>query len=113
MTALSGMKMWDTQFGASLPSGRYWIAYGQSTTQTTQGTANLSNVRVVHSQIGISQPNNTMGLFGIANSASVQWQQGMGSYSNAGGVSTASIDLSQISSSASHVAPYIQMINQA
>ena len=113
MTALSGMKMWDTQFAGRVAQGRVFMAYGQSTTQTTQGTANLSAARMVHSHIGISQPNNTLGMFGIANSASNQWQQGLGSYSNAGGATTGSIDLSQISSSASHVAPYIQMINQA
>jgi hypothetical protein len=112
MTALSGMKMWDTKFAASRQAGLMFMAYGVSTTQTTQGTANLSAARIVHSHIGMSQPNNTIGLFGIANSASNQWQQGLGSYSNAG-ATTASIALSQISSSASHVAPYVQMINNA
>lgn len=112
MTALSGVKLWDTQFGLSLPTGRFWMAYGMSTTQTTQQTAALSNARMLHSQLGISQPNNTIGLFGQANTASIAWQQGLGSYSNAG-ATTANINLSQISSSASHVAPYVQFINQA
>lgn len=112
MTGLSGIKMWDTRFAASMGAGRYWVAYGMSTSQTTQGTAVLSAARMLHSHLGISQPNNTIGFFGAANSASVHWQEGIGSYSNAG-VTTASIALSQISSSASHVAPYIQMMNNA
>jgi len=113
MTALSGMKLWDTQFAASVPTGRLFMAYGQSTTQTTQGTAALSACRILHSQIGMSQPNNTLGFFGSANNASIQFQQGIGSFSVAGGGTSASLNLSQVSSSASHVVPYIQFVNQA
>jgi hypothetical protein len=112
LSALTGVKMWDTQFALSLPPGRVFMAYGVSSSQTTQAT-NMSGARLQHSHLGVSQPNNTLGQFGIANAASDQWQQGIGSFSTAGGGTTASLALSNVSSSASHVAPYVQMINQA
>jgi hypothetical protein len=109
MTVLSGMKMWDTQLSTLLQGARYWIAYGVSTTQTTQGTANLSAARLLHSHIAVSQPNNTIGEFGVANAASVQWQPGIGSLSTAGGGTVSAFPISAISSSSSHNNPYIQL----
>jgi len=109
MTALSGMKLWDSQFSTLLPGGLYWVAYGVSTTQTTQQTANLSAARLLHSHIAMSQPNNTLGQFGVANAASNQWQMGIGSFSTAGGGTTSAFPISAISSSSSHNVPFIQL----
>lgn len=109
MTVLSGLKMWDTQFSTFLDRKMYWLAYGMSTTQTTQGTANLSAARLLHSQIVITQPNNTIGAFGVANAASNQWVPGHGSFSTAGGGTTSAFPISAVSSSSSHGLPYIQI----
>jgi hypothetical protein len=86
MSALTGLKIWDTGLSQSLSPGRYWLAHGVSSTQTTQQTANLSGARSTHSHIGMSQPNVTIGAFGAANPASLQIQQGIGSYSSNGTV---------------------------
>lgn len=111
MTALTGVKLWDTQFGTSLSPGQYFLAYGVSSTQTTQGTANLSANRLRHSHIGISLPNNTsFGQFGSAANQTLMWISGIGSFTTAGGGTTASLGLSNVSSSASHVVPWIQML---
>lgn len=113
MTALSGMKLWDTAFASTLPEGMVWLAYGISTAQTTQGTANLSAGRLLHSHVGVSQPNNTFGEFGAANNASVQLMYGLGSFSTNAIATTASLGLSNISSSASHVLPLITLMRIA
>lgn len=113
LTALSGMKLWDTQILTSLSPGQYFAAYGVSTTQTTQGTAALSAARMAHSHIGMTLANNTLGQFGVANNASVMWISGIGSYSKAGGGTTGSLNFSNVSSSASHVVPFIQMLRFA
>ena len=113
MTALSGMKLWDTQFASFLDGRQYWLAYGVSTTQTTQGTANLSAARLLHSHMAMSQPNNSLGEFGLANAASNQWVPGLGSFSTAGGGTTSGFPISAVSSSSSHNLPYIQLIRIA
>jgi hypothetical protein len=73
----------------------------------------MSGARMQHSHIGMSQANLTVGPFGAANNASNQLQLGIGSFSTAGGGSTASIPLANVSSSVSHVAPYIQLMRIA
>jgi hypothetical protein len=113
LTALTGMKLYDMTWGTLVTEGQYWIAHGISSTQTTQGTANLSGARLVHSHWGMSQPNNAFGQFGVANNASIQLVSGIGSFSTNAIATTASLGFSNISSSASHVVPYIQFMRVA
>lgn len=108
-TRLTGYKFLDIPFAGSLSAGDYWLAINASTTQTTQGTAGLSAVRLLYSTVGFSQPNNTFAYFGDVNNASVVAQPGVGSFTTAGGVSTASMGFSNISSAASHVVPYMSL----
>lgn len=108
-TRLTGYKFLDIPFAGSLSAGDYWLALNASTTQTTQGTAGLSAVRLLYSTIGFSQNNNTYGFFGNVNNASLQAQYGVGSFTTAGGASTGSMGFSNISSSASHVVPYVSL----
>lgn len=109
LTRFTGMKHLEIPMLSSLPANMYWIAYGVSSTTSTQGIAGISAGFLVHSNWGMSQPNNTWGFFGQANNASVQAITGVGSFSTAGGGTTAGLGFSNISSSASHVVPYIYM----
>lgn len=108
-TRLTGYKFLDIPFAGSLPPGDYWFAFNASTTQTTQGTAGLSAMRLLFSTIGLSQGNNTYANFGAVNNASVQAHLGVGSFTTVGGATTASFGFSNVSSSASHVVPYFSL----
>ena len=108
-TRLTGMKMFDIAWASSLTNGEYFMAYNVSTASTTQGT-NLSGARLLMSNIGMSMPNNTIGLFGEPNSNTIQWQSGMGSFTTVGGATTGSMGFSNISSSASHVMPHMTFL---
>ena len=57
----------------------------------------------------MSQPNNTLGEFGVANASSNMWQMGVGSFTTAGGGTTSAFPISAIRSSSSHNIPYIQL----
>lgn len=107
LTAFSGIKKLAFPWAATLTDGQYWLAYGMNTAHTTNGNASLSNMRVTASNLALTQVNLTFGEFGNANAASVQGQFGLGSYSNVAVGTTASIGLSEISSSASHAVPYL------
>lgn len=113
MTALTGAKLWDTQFSTYLNPSVFWMVYGVSTTQTTEGTAGLSAARLLHSHFAMSMANNTVGRFGLANAASVQWRPGIGSFSTAGGGTISAFPISAVSSSASHNVPLMVFMNIA
>lgn len=109
LTRISGMKHAAFPWSTTISAQQYWLAYGFSTTQTTDGNASLSNMRVTFSNWGMSQPNNTWGEFGSANNASIQARYGIGSFTTVGGGTTASMDFSNVSSSSAHVVPYIML----
>jgi hypothetical protein len=107
LTALTAGKFWDTQFGVSLDANQYWAAYGVSTNETTQQT-NLSGLRFSrHTMMGISQINSAFGVIDAAANASNMPMPGCGSFTTAGGGTTASLPFANVSSSASHVVPFI------
>jgi hypothetical protein len=110
---MTGLKFLDTGFAKSLDGKAYWMAYGMTTTQTTQQTAALSNFSLRHSLACVPQNNAAIGMFGTANNASQMYQFGLGSFTTAGGGTTASIPISAISSSASHPLPFMKIANIA
>ncbi len=109
LTSLTGAKIlafpWETFFEGD----RYWFMLGVSTTSGTTGNASMSNARINTSGLGMSQVNLTWGNFGSANNASVHAVSGIGSFTTAGGGTTASLGFSNISSSASHIIPYLSV----
>ena len=107
LTRFTGMKHLEIPMLSSLPANMYWIAYGVSSTTSTQGIAGISAGFLVHSNWGMSQPNNTWGFFGQANNATVQAITGVGSITS--NATMSGFGFSNISSSASHVVPYIYM----
>jgi hypothetical protein len=91
----------------SLDANQYWAAYGVSTNETTQQT-NLSGLRFSrHTMMGISQINSAFGVIDAAANASLMPMPGCGSFTTAGGGTTASLPFANVSSSASHVVPFI------
>ncbi len=106
LTAITGAKFADYPFASSLTPGEYWLGVRHSTTFTTQGT-NMSGIRYQNNLLAGSQINNAFGRLGSANSASIQAQLGIGSFTTVGGATTASLGFSNISSSASHPIPMI------
>ena len=107
LTQFTGMKHLEISMASSLPANMYWIAYGVSSTTSTQGIAGISAGVLVHSNWGMSQPNNTWGFFGQANNATVQAISGVGSITS--NATMSGFGFSNISSSASHVVPYVYM----
>ncbi len=102
----------DIPFAASLSGGDYWLVLGYSTSSATNSAGNWTNANVRYSNhYGVSATNMAFGVMGSTNLTSTPL--GAGSFSTAGGGTTASIPLSAISSSASHVRPYFQIIRQA
>lgn len=108
VTRLTGWKYGELPFVGSLSPGPYWIAFNYSTTQTSQGV-NLSGARLVPNVAAVSQINSAVGLMGSANSNTQGIQLGVGSFTTVGGASTASMGFSNISTTASHLVPYIRM----
>ena len=113
MTMLTSYKFIETQFATSFEPKLIWHGFGVSTSQTTQQTANLSGGRMLLSYLVLSQPNITMASFGTTSNSSIQIRPGIGSYSIAAGATTASLEMSRISSSASHVVPMLQLMRIA
>ena len=109
MTNFTGMKHFEISMASSLAPNMYWINYGVSSATSTAGIAGLSAAFLVHSNWAMSQPNNTWGLFGQANNASIQAITGVGSFTTAGGGTVAGFGFSNISSQANHPVPYIYM----
>ena len=113
-TAFTSARFLDIPFVNSLAPGEYWLVFGGSTSSAaTTGTAPLSavtNCNVRYSNhYGVSQANIAFGVMGSSNLSS-GGLLGAGSFSTAGGGTTNSINLSQISSLASNVRMYFQML---
>lgn len=113
LTIMTGAKQFEFPFGTSFAPGQRYFAYGISTAQTTQQTAALSAARIVQSHFVLVQPNLAVGDFGAVNNASVMMQDGIGSFTTNAIATTASLGFSNISSSASHAVPYLQMVRIA
>lgn len=112
---LTGTRFIDIPFATSLAAGNYWLMLGMSTsssaganaTNATQWRVNISNF------YGASEGNWLIGPMGQALNASFQLNMGVGSFSTNGAAgTTASLNLSNISSAASHNLLYFQIINQ-
>lgn len=102
----------DIPFANSLSAGAYWLVLGYSTSSATNSAGAWTDANVRYSNhYGVSATNMAFGVMGSTNLTSTPF--GAGSFSTAGGGTTASIPLSAISSSASHVRPYFQIIRQA
>lgn len=115
-TEFSSNRWLDVPFANSLSPGEYWLVVGMSSTTGSGGAAGLaalSNCNVRYSaHYGASQANLFFGVYGSTNLSSGP-QIGGGSFSTAGGGTTSGFPISAISSSASNVRLYFQLIRSA
>lgn len=115
-TAFTSARMLDVPFAASLSAGPYWLVIGMSSSTSSAGAAGLAaltNCNVRYSaHYGMSQLTVPFGIMGSTNLTS-GGLMGAGSFSTAGGGTTASINISAISSAASLAMPYFQLLRSA
>lgn len=113
-TLFSSLRWIDIPFAASLSAGPYWLVFGYSSSAATNSAGNWSNCYGgrYSNHYGVSQANSWWEEMGNTAGSSGGYLMA-GSFSTAGGGTTASLDLSNISSSASNVMPYFQMLRQA
>jgi hypothetical protein len=115
-TNFTGVRYLDIPFNNSLAPGQYWMAYGQSTSVATQVAAAsmLTGARMTFNNYVITQPSLTYLRMGNISATNNYGYLLAGSFTTAGGViSTASLNLTNISSSASQPTLYFQMIRQS
>lgn len=112
----SSLRFLDINFANSLSAGPYWLIVGMSSSENTAfglWPDPLSACRVVYSRhYGVSQANSYFGVMGSTNLSS-GGHLGAGSFSTAGGGTTASLPLSAISSSGSNNQVYFQILRSA
>lgn len=115
LTNISGTRFIDVNFNNSLSCGAYWLIFGISTSSASNSArvSAATNCRIsVQSFWGVSQPNVSVGpMFNANLTASGMLQNG--SFSTAGGGTTANLPISAISSNASNVMQYFQLIRSA
>lgn len=117
-TNWSSLRFLDINFSNTLSSGNYWLIFGYSTSTTGGGTSSVkisaaTACRVYYSNhYGNSQATAAFGVMGSTNLTS-GGLLGCGSFSTAGGGITTALPISAISSSASNVRPYFQLLRSA
>lgn len=114
LTDLTGVKYIDLPVGLSLNAGQYWIAYGRSTTRDTQnGSISVATRCLVshNTMVAVSQNTLAMGMLGGATNSSVGWLPAHGSFTTGGvGGTTSSITMANVSTLASNLMLYVQMM---
>lgn len=115
-TEWSSNRFLDIPFASSLSPGAYWAVIGMSSSTSSAGAAGLAaltNCNVRYSNhYGISQGDFSFGVMGSTNRTSGGFM-GAGSFSTAGGGTTNSLDMSNISSIASLARMYFQILRSA
>ena len=113
MTAITGVKMMEFPWATTLPPGQYWLMYGVSSSTASQFTNVGTRWYNVFSNYGMSQPNLAFGTIGAATNSSVGPYFGVGSFTTAGGGTTASLPISAVTTSGSHNKIFFAMANIA
>jgi hypothetical protein len=115
-SALTGGKFLDLPFEAQLTERRYWMALGRSITSNTNYSIGTRWLSVSHamSYIAVSQPNLAFGQAGRAtNATNNSWILNQGLWTTNAQGTTNSINLAQVSTSASHNIPVFQLKREA
>lgn len=110
-TEFSGGRFIDIPITGTLSAGNYWLVFGLSTNSGTNSTrfSQATNCGVYFSgNFGVSQITSPIGVMGSTNLTS-GGLMGCGSFSTAGGGTTAAFNISAISSNASYARPYLQL----
>jgi len=103
LTRFTGLQHLDIPFATLLSAGNYWVMVGASSATSTGGSgAAFTQLRMSNSMVVMSQINSAIPLMGQVTANSVQYELGHGSFSTNAIGTTASLDFSNITSSASH-----------
>jgi len=103
LTRFTGLQHLDIPFATLLSAGNYWVMVGASSATSTGGSgAAFTQLRMSNSMVVMSQINLAIPLMGQVTANSVQYELGHGSFSTNAIGTTASLDFSNITSSASH-----------
>lgn len=102
----------DIPMAMSLPGSNYWVMFGATTTAAATGAiggtvANIGSVSLYHNAQAPVAP------FVAGATAASPMLLGLGSFTMAGGGTTAALGFSNISSGASNVLPVMQLARQA
>jgi len=115
-TAFTNIRYFDLPFQANLTPGAYWFCMGISSNSATNGTffSNITGCLVRYSHhYAMSQINAAVEIQGVA-ANTTNALNGCGSFTLGGAAgTTSSIGMNQISRSASHPLPWIQLIRSA
>jgi hypothetical protein len=112
LTLMTGLKYVNVPFVTSLSMGDYWICLGYNSTTSTQAVAALTGGRVTVSNCVVSQANATVGFLGSTALNSIPFNAiGHGSFTTNAIGTTASLNLSNITSAASHGILLVQGFN--
>lgn len=112
-TGLTGLKYIDFPFATALPAGKYWLMYGNSTTTAVQAAGTTIGLRnyVTYNPAFVSQVTGySIGTLGAATSNIYAPQKGLGSFTTAGGGTTASLHWTKVSNSAANPMLYFQLM---
>jgi hypothetical protein len=113
MTAVTGLKMMEFPWATTLAPGNYWLMYGVSSNTASQYTAIGTRWFNQFSNYGMSQPNLQFGTIGAATNSSIGPYYGLGSFTTAGGGTTASLPISAVTTSGSHNKMFFAVVNIA
>lgn len=112
-TMLTGLKHLDLPFGTTLSPGMWWICYGQSSATASNATSALAAARLIvtYNFLGMSQATIQIGPLGSATQQTNGLNFGNGSFSLGGAAGiTASLDFTNITTSASNNMMYFQLM---
>ena len=109
LTFMTGVKFQAFPWTTTLTDAQYFVMHGLQTAQTTNGNASLSNMALTCSGLAYSLLNNAYADFGSVTNSSIGGVPGIGSFTKAATGTTAGLAFSNISTSASHLIPYITL----
>ena len=112
-----GYKYMDIPLVTTLNPGNYWIAFGASKTSYTNSAAATRLLSISHnggSTVGITGANLAIGEWGqLTNATNNSWTHAAGLWTTNAQGTTNSINMAQVSTSASHNQPYFVFLRSA
>lgn len=111
-TAFSAWKQVDYPMATTLSGGNWWIMYGQSSSTATQSAGTTIGLRnlLTYNLLAVSQNTLQIGTLGAATTNLIGMQLGLGSFTTAGGGTTNSLAFTNITTTAVHNVPYMQLM---
>lgn len=109
----SSVRFIDIPFANSLAAGAYWLVFGMSSSLSTNSAGAWSNAYGGRYSNHYVMSAHTLAALVMGSTNNALNGFGAGSFSTAGGGTTNSIPVSAISSFASNVVPYFQMLRSA